>query len=65
MQQALPNNQDIQQSLEFMCTLQNIHLNHLLDQVIAADPNTSSNKNYYRDLQIGYVLVFPFIVLLF
>ena len=38
MQQPLPNNQDIQQSLEFMCTLHRIHLHHLLGQVIAADP---------------------------
>jgi len=36
VQQPLPNNQDIQQSLEFMCTLHHIHLHHLLGQVIAA-----------------------------
>jgi len=40
VQQPLPNNQDIQQSLEFMCTLHHVH--HLLGQVIA--PNTSSNN---------------------
>jgi len=44
VQQHLPNNQDIQQSLEFMCTLHHVHLHHLLDQVIAADPNTSLNN---------------------
>jgi len=38
VQQPLPNNQDIQQSLEFMCTLHHIHVHHLLGQVIAVDP---------------------------
>jgi hypothetical protein len=38
VQQLLPNNQDVQQSLEFRYTLHRIHLHHLLGQVIAADP---------------------------
>ena len=38
VQQPLPKNQDIQQSLEFIRTLHHIHLHHLLGQVIAANP---------------------------
>jgi len=38
VQRPLSNNQDIQQSLEFMCTLHHIHLHHLLGQVIVTDP---------------------------
>jgi hypothetical protein len=48
VQQPLPNNQDIQQSLEFMCTLHHIHLHHLLGQVIAAIPNTRSNNRLVK-----------------
>ena len=48
MQQPLPNNQDIQQSLEFMCTLHRIHLHHLLGQVIAADPQHKFQQRFGR-----------------
>jgi hypothetical protein len=50
VQQHLPNNQDIQRSLEFMCTLHHIHPHHLLDQVIAADPQHKIQEDDEDDI---------------
>jgi len=49
VQQHLPNNQDIQQSLAFMCTLHHVHLHHLIGQIITAD---SQHKFQQFDLVI-------------
>jgi len=61
VQQHLPNNQDIQQSLEFMCRLHHVHLHHLFGQVIPADPQHKFQQFLARSSG-GQILLFVWVL---